>query len=293
METNTDSATTRYVNKVRAMPIPSRERELELCLRWRDHRDQLARDEILRANLRVVVTIALKYRAYGIPLGDLIAEGNLGILHALDKFEPERGLRFVTYAAYWIRAYILNSVIQSRTLVSSGSTSMRKMFFRLRRERARIVSLLGEGEQVLDLLAAKFETSRDKVAEMLGRLESKDVSLDIGHVRDGRVPLVETLAAEGCNQEQSYANFQDVQLAHGLVDSAMGWLDPRERFIVEHHLMKDDDETLSLAELGRQLGVSRERARQLEEQAKKKLRQHMADSVGRSSMTTSLLGSAA
>jgi RNA polymerase sigma-32 factor len=240
-----------------------------------------------------VVTIALKYRAYGIPLGDLIAEGNLGILHALDKFEPERGLRFVTYAAYWIRAYILNSVIQSRTLVSSGSTSMRKMFFRLRRERARIVSLLGEGEQVLDLLAAKFETSRDKVAEMLGRLESKDVSLDIGHVRDGRVPLVETLAAEGCNQEQSYANFQDVQLAHGLVDSAMGWLDPRERFIVEHHLMKDDDETLSLAELGRQLGVSRERARQLEEQAKKKLRQHMADSVGRSSMTTSLLGSAA
>jgi len=293
METNTDNATTRYVNKVRGLPIPSHEQELKLCLMWRDHRDQQARDELLRANLRVVVTIALKYRAYGFPLGDLIAEGNLGILHALDKFEPERGLRFVTYAAYWIRAYILNSVIRSRTLVSAGSSSMRKMFFKLRRERARIVSLLGEDEQVLDLLAAKFETSRDKVAEMLGRLDSKDLSLDIGYVGDGKVSLVETLAAEGCDQEQSYANYQEMQQAHSLVDSAMGGLDPRERFVIEHHLMKDDDETLSLAELGRQLGVSRERARQLEEQAKKKLRQRMADSVGKSGPRASFLGSAA
>jgi RNA polymerase sigma-32 factor len=291
METNTDSATTRYVSKVRGLPILSRERELELCLRWRDHRDQRARDEILHANLRIVVTIAWRYRAYGFPLGDLIAEGNLGILRALDKFEPERGLRFVTYAAYWIRAFILNSVIQSRTLVGTGSASMRKMFFKLRRERARIVGLLGEGEQVLDLLAVKFETSRDKIGEMLGRLESKDISLDIGYGRDESVPLVETLSAEGCDQEQSYANHQEVQQVHSLVNSAMGWLNPRERYVVEHHLMKDDDETLSLAELGRKLGVSRERARQLEEQAKKKLRQRMADSVGKT--RASSLGSAA
>ena len=168
---------------------------------------------------------------------------------------------------------------------------MRKMFFKLRREKARIVSLVGEGEPALDLLAAKFETSRDKVTEMLGRLELKDVSLDISYVRGGSVPLVETLAAEGCNQEQSYANHQEMQQAQCLIDSALGWLDPRERFVVEHHLMKDDDETLSLAELGRQLGVSRERARQLEEQAKKKLRQRMVDSVGKSS--ASFLGSAA
>ena len=293
MQTNTDSAITRYVNNVRGLPILSREHELELCFRWRDHRDLKARDQILRANLRVVVTIALRYRAYGFPLGDLIAEGNLGILHALDKFEPERGLRFVTYAAYWIRAYILNSVIQSRTLVSIGSASMRKMFFKLRRERARIVSLLGEGEQVLDLLAVKFETSRDKVAEVLGRLESKDVSLDIGCVRDGRVPLVETLAAEGCDQEQSYANRQAMQQTQSLVDSAMGEIDPRERFVVEQHLMKDDDDTPSLAELGRHLGVSRERVRQLEERAKKKLQQRMVASVGKSSSNASFLGSAA
>jgi len=293
METNKDSATTTYVNKVLGLPILSREHEFELCLRWRDHLDQQARDELLRANLRVVVIVALKYRAYGFPLGDLIAEGNLGVLHALDKFEPERGLRFVTYAAYWIRAYILNSIIQSWTLVSIGSASMRKMFFKLRREKARIVTLLGEGEQVLDLLAAKFETSRDKVAEMLSRLESKDVSLDISRVRDGRVPFVETLAAEGCDQEQFYANRQEAQQIHSLVDSAMGGLDPRERFVVEHHLMKDDDEMSSLAELGRRLGVSRERVRQLEERAKRKLRQHMADSVGKSNLSASSLGSAA
>jgi RNA polymerase sigma-32 factor len=293
METNTDSASTRYINKVLELPILSREQELELCYRWRDHRDQQARDELLCANLRVVVLIALKYRAYGFPLADLIAEGNLGILHALDKFEPERGLRFVTYAAYWIRAYILNSVIQSWKLVSIGSSPMRKMFFKLRREKARIVSSLGEGAQALDLLAAKFETSREKVADMLVRLESKDVSLDISHIRDGKVPFVETLSAEGYDQEQVYAKRQEVQQVQRLVDSAMVGLDPRERFVVEHHLMKDDDETPSLAEIGRHLGISRERVRQLEERAKKKLRQRMVDSVGKSSSRLSCVGSAA
>jgi RNA polymerase sigma-32 factor len=166
METNTDSASTRYVNKVLGLPILSREQEMELCLRWRTHREQQARAQLLRANLRVVVIIALKYRGYGVPLGDLIAEGNVGNDHAWAKFEPERGVRFVTYAAYGIRAHILNAVIQSLALASISSTSMRKIFFKLRRERARILSLLGESELVLNVLAVKTDTSpRQRAAD--------------------------------------------------------------------------------------------------------------------------------
>lgn len=290
METNTDPAITRYVNEVLGLPNLSREQELELWLRWRDHRDQQARDEVLRTSLRAVVIIALKYRGYGFPLGELIAEGNLGILHAWEKFEPERGLRFVTYAAYWIRAYILNAVIQSWSLVSVGSASMRSVFYKLRRENVRIVCLIGDGEQAPDARIAKFEAPREKVPEMSERLVSKDESFDTGRLGDGRVSLAETHAAVAA---QSCANRQGTQQVSRLVDSASGALDARERVVVEHHLMKDEDQASSLAEFGRRIGSRRQQVRQLEERAQEKLRQRMADSVVKSRINASSLGSAA
>ena len=144
MEIARDTAINRYISEVNKIPRLTREQEAELCQRWRDEGDRPARDELVGANLRFVVAIALKYRLYGIPVSELIAVGNLGLLHAADKFEPERGLRFLTYAAYWIRAYVLTTVTRSWSMVSAGSGSFRsKVFFRLRREKARVVNFGG------------------------------------------------------------------------------------------------------------------------------------------------------
>src|SRR5262249_38405650 len=139
------SAVSRYISHVRQLPELSREEEAELARSFRDNGDQRAAAKLALANLRHVVSIAVSYRRYGIPLSDLIAEGNFGIVHAIRKYDPDRGNRFVTYAAYWIRAYILNHVIHSWSLVGVGSGPLRsKMFFRLRRERARIAGMVGE-----------------------------------------------------------------------------------------------------------------------------------------------------
>jgi RNA polymerase sigma-32 factor len=234
---------------------------------------------LLRAHLRYVVAIALKYQRYGLPLADLIAEGNFGVVHALGKFEPERGNRFVTYAAYWIRAYVLNYIIRSWSLVGVGSGALRsKMFFKLRRERVRILNLVGEGDAADELLANRLELPKEQVVSMLRRLEARDVSLDAKLYDDSRATLIDTLVAPGDSQEDHVASTERSQAIGGVVKEALGRLDTRERYIVEHRLMAEVEDELSLAEIGRRLGVSRERARQLEARAKRKLRAHFATS---------------
>lgn len=270
------SAVSRYINHVRQIPELSREEEAELARTFRDSGDQAAAARLALCNLRHVVSIAVSYRRYGIPLAELIAEGNFGIVHAIRKYDPERGNRFVTYAAYWIRAYILNHVIHSWSLVGVGSGPLRsKMFFRLRRERARIAGLVGEGEAGDAMLAEKFGAPAEKVVEMARRLEARDVSLDTKVFDDGARSLVDTLAADDQDQEEQFSRAEEGALLRERLTQAVQNLDPRERYIVETRMMADPEEELSLAEIGRRLGVSRERARQLEARAKKKLRDRL------------------
>ncbi len=208
MQTSRDqtSAVSRYIHYVRQLPELSREEEADLARTYRDQGDQKAAAHLALANLRHVVSIAISYRRYGIPLADLIAEGNFGIVHAIRKYDPERGNRFVTYAAYWVRAYILNHVIHSWSLVGVGSGPLRsKMFFRLRRERARIAGLVGEGETGDAMLAEKFGAPAEKVLEMARRLEARDVSLDTKVFEDGARSLVDTLVADEQDQEERFA----------------------------------------------------------------------------------------
>src|SRR5690606_29551412 len=140
--------------------------------------DQEAADRLVEANLRFVVAMALQYRRYGIPLSELLAEGNLGLMMAVRKFDPERGTRFVTYAGYWIRAYVLDLVVRSTTMVGAGSGPLRsKLFFRLRRERAKIVNLTSDPAERLAKLAERFDVSEEKMEDMLRRIDSRDVSL--------------------------------------------------------------------------------------------------------------------
>ena len=278
MATEFDSALSRYMTMVQRIPKLDREQETALYERFSTTGDARAKEQLVRAHLRYVIAIALKYRRYGLPLADLIAEGNFGIVHALTKFEPARGNRFVTYAAYWIRAYILNYVIHSWSLVGVGSGALRsKMFFKLRRERVRITNLVGEGEHADELLAEQFNVSREQMQGMIRRLESRDLSLDAKVFDDAVTTVVETLASTTEDQETTFSSSETNEHARGVVHTAIAGLDQRERYIVEYRLMADAEDELSLAEIGRRLGISRERARQLESRAKRKLKQRLIE----------------
>ncbi len=276
-----DSDVTRYISHVNGFPLLSREAEAKLIHSWREEHDDSARQALVESHLRYVVAIALRYRRYGMLMSELIAEGNFGMVHALDKFDPERGTRFVTYAAYWIRAYILNHIIRGWSLVGVGSGALRsKMFFKLRRERVRITNLVGEGDQADEMLAEVLELPKAKVVSMVRRLEARDVSLDSKVFDDSPTTLGDTLLSNDVSQEDRLGASQVGVHLHEALQSAMATLDKRERYIVEKRLMADAEDELSLAEIGRRLGVSRERARQLEARAKRKLKSRIGDLPG-------------
>jgi RNA polymerase sigma-32 factor len=270
-----DPGTNHYIQMVRQIPILDRETEHAIAVRAASG-DLEAIQALVRANLRFVVSIALSYRRYGIRVSELIAEGNLGLMIAARKFDAERGTRFVTYAGYWIRALILELIVRSSTMVGAGSGPLRsKLFFRLRRERARVGNLSLEPSERTAILAQRFETTPDKMEDMLRRLDARDVSLDAPVMADSGVSMVETLEDDSANPETRAASFESDGRMKMRLASALSRLDKRERYIVEQRYMGDEE--VSLAEIGRELGVSRERARQLEARAKQKLREQLDD----------------
>ena len=271
-----DSSTVHgYIARVHAIPAMSREEEHDLAVRVRDQKDRDAGRRLLEANLRHVVSIALSYRRYGLRLAELIAEGNVGLTIALAKFDPDRGTRFVTYAAHWIRAFVLDYVIRGWSIVGVGSGPLRsKVFFRLRREKARILAATQDSQEVSKQLAVRFGTTPEKVVELAQRLEARDVSLDAPRFDDG-ASMVDGLPSSLPSQEEGLLDRERADNVSECVRAAVRELDPRERFIVEARMMADAPEELSLAEIGRRLGVSRERARQLEARARQKLRQRL------------------
>lgn len=269
-----DKQLSRYLEQVRKIPTLSREEEHELAVKVQAG-DQDAADKLVEANLRFVVAVALQYRRYGIPLSDLMAEGNLGLMLAVKKFDPDRGTRFVTYAGYWIRAYVLDLVVKSTTMVGAGSGPLRsKLFFRLRRERAKVANLTSDPQERLAMMAERFDTTEKKMANMLKRLDSRDVSLSAPLFDDSGATLQDALESDFDDSETQYIGEERQRLLEEHLGGALEHLDQRERYIMEERYMKD--ESVSLAALGRELGVSRERARQLEARAKKKLKKSIS-----------------
>jgi RNA polymerase sigma-32 factor len=265
----------RYIQQVRAIPKLSREAEHKLALRAREG-DQDAADRLVEANMRYVVAIGLQYRRYGVTLGDLIAEGSVGLVTAVRKFDPHRGTRFVTYAGYWIRAFVLEAVVRSSTMIGAGSGPFRsKLFFRLRRERARLSNLIADPEELIATLAADFDTTPEKMTELLRRLDQREISLDAPAYNDSDATLVEMLPGSAEPQDVVVARQRRQSGIELRLEGALSVLDDRERLIVEKRILSDD--SASLASLGRELGVSRERARQLEARAKKKLAVELKD----------------
>lgn len=270
-----DPSLNRYIERVRQIRTLSREEEHELALKAQSG-DRRAQDRLVEANLRYVVAVALQYRRYGIRLGDLIAEGNLGLVTAVQKFDPHRGTRFVTYAGYWIRAFILEAVVRSTSLVGGGSGPLRsKLFFRLRRERARVETLTTDPDKRIEMMAERFDTTPAKMEVMLRRIETNDVSLDQPVYDESQTTLVETLESNELPPDEAYERDSTRKKLRERLEEAMNVLDRRERLIVEQRILSDED--ISLAALGRELGVSRERARQLEARAKAKLRNQLKE----------------
>jgi RNA polymerase sigma-32 factor len=269
------AALTAHIARVRSIPRLDREQEHGLAVRAQAG-DTLAAHKLVEANLRFVVAVALQYRRYGIPVAELIAEGSLGLMLAVKKFDPERGTRFVTYAGYWIRAYVLDLVVKSASMVGGGSGVLRsKLFFRLRRERARVANTISDQGQLVEELASRFQVDSDRMGRMLRQLDAKDVSLDASSHPGSHVTLLENLRDGAQSQEEELSASEQSAGLSDRLDVALDQLDRRERYIVEQRIMADRE--VSLAELGRRMGVSRERARQIEARAKKKLRKQLSE----------------
>lgn len=278
-----DADTSAYIRRVNTLPSLTREEELSLARRFSEHGDLKAGQRVITANLRHVVPIALRYRRYGVPVEELIAEGNLAISRALKGFEAERGLRFATYANYWIRADILALVLRQRSLVGGGRGPLRpKYFFRLRRDYARLATQLGDGVAVREELAVRWQLAPSELAQILDRLERPDASLDApaASLSQNRSPLGDALPAGARSQEDALQHGRtQVQLQRAVAQAAAE-LDSRERFILEHRLMADPERDYSLVRIGELFGVSRERARQLESRVKTKLKQRLEAVLG-------------
>lgn len=261
----------RLIAQAKKAPKLSREEERQLLDRWQTQQDRQAVDRLAEANMRHVVFIALKYKRYGVPVEELVAEGNLGLMRALEKFSPEHGTRFGTYAAYWIRSFVVACVLKSRSMVGGGTGVFNtRTFFRLRRERAKARTLLGDTEAANEMVAKAMSIPKEQLQHLEHRLDSHDVSLD-SPLHDS--PGSSLLDAMGEEAEYSELEHTDnVKKLSSPMNEAFGQLSEREMYIVRHRLMADSDEEMSLSQLGKHFGVSRERVRQLEERVKEKLR---------------------
>jgi RNA polymerase sigma-32 factor len=258
-----------YLSQVERYPILTREKEMALALRFRDEDDDEAGQTLITSNLRFVIKVALGYRNYGVKLMDLIQEGNIGLMKAVQRFDPDRGYRLISYAIWWIKAYIQNFIIRSWSLVKMGTTqAQRKLFYR--------IADLPEARDPdnhshnVSLLARKINVTEDEVIDMAARLKAHDLSLDDLIGDRSRDSFADTLRDDRPDQENMLSEQQERTDLKEWADSALAMLNPREKYIVEMRVLSD--EPITLKELGKHFGVTRERARQIERSALAKLR---------------------
>ena len=268
----------RYIRNAMKQPLLEREHEVELAVAWRDHDDAAAMHDLVMAYARLVVSAASKYRHYGLPNGDLIQEGNIGLMQAAKRFDPDKEVRFSTYASWWIRASIQDYILRNWSIVRTGTTAAHKsLFFKLRRVRARI----GEA----DGGPLSFE-GRQKIAETIGvnvkdvevmeqRMSGPDASLNAPVAIDGEHEMQDFLACARPSPEQVVLEMHDEKVLSNWLNQALQELSSRERMIILKRRLTEDGATLE--ELGHVLGVSKERVRQLEHRALKKLKKSLEE----------------
>lgn len=269
----TQRANSLVIRRAMKAPLLAREREQDLARRWRDLGDQTALAELVGAYGRLVVSMALRFRHYGLPVGDLIQEGQIGLLQAAQRFEPARDVRFATYAKWWIRAAIQDFVLRNWSIVRTGTTSAHKaLFFNLRRLRARLDD--PSAERMSDAqraeIARLMRVNLADVEEMEGRLAAGDRSLDAPAGEDGDGDWHDSLVDERPDPEAATMALHDARIRTTIVRAALGDLDARERVVIRARRLSEDATTLEA--LGVRLGISKERVRQIEHRALAKLK---------------------
>jgi RNA polymerase sigma-32 factor len=267
----------RYLSEIRKFPMLPKDEEFMLAKRWQEHQDAEAAHKMVTSHLRLVAKIAMGYRGYGLPIGEVISEGNVGLMQAVKKFDPDKGFRLATYAMWWIRASIQEYILRSWSLVKMGTTAaQKKLFFNLRKAKSEIEALQ-EGDlrpDQVSQIATKLGVLDEEVVSMNRRLAGGDASLNAPMRADGESEWQDWLVDNDTpSQESVVADTQEMNLRMSLLEAAMTELSDRERHILTQRRLKDEPTTLE--ELAAEYGVSRERVRQIEVRAFEKLQKSM------------------
>jgi len=270
-----------YLREIKKFPILTPEQEFEYAVRFAEHNDLEAGKMLIQSHLRLVVKIANKFKNYGLPTADLVAEGNMGLIQALKKFEPRKGFRFSTYSMWWIRAFIQDYVLRSWSLVKIGTTSaQKKLFFNLSKIKKRIGLQnheLSLPQDKVDNIAKTLNVSTQEVIEMNSRLTQGDQSLNTKIGDDDDTETIELMADNSPSQEQIAIENQEKSRQKQLFKKAFETLNPREQEIIFKRQLSEDSQTLE--ELSQHFKVSRERIRQIEENAIKKLKKTISNLI--------------
>jgi RNA polymerase sigma-32 factor len=276
----------RYLQEIRKFPMLQKDEEYTLAKDWRERGDVQAAHKLVTSHLRLVAKIAMGYRGYGLPIGEVISEGNVGLMQAVKKFEPEKGFRLATYAMWWIRASIQEYILRSWSLVKMGTTAaQKKLFFNLRRLKGQMAAL-EEGDlrpEQVKVIAHKLAVTDDEVISMNRRMAAPDASLNAPVGAEGDAEWQDWLADDTSEtQESTLAASEELDGRMGLLNTAMADLSERERHIIQERRLKDEPATLE--ELSHQYGVSRERVRQIEVRAFEKLQKAMVKAAAAKGM---------
>lgn len=267
-----DDGLAKYLRDIRAFPLLEAEEEFMLARRWVDYEDTEAAHRLVTSHLRLVAKIAIGYRHYGLPVADLISEGNIGLMRAVKKFDPDRGFRLATYAMWWIKASLNEFVLNSWSMVKIGTlAAQKKLFFNLRRIKSRL-RLLDSGDlapEHVTAIARELSVDESDVISMNRRMAARDGSLNL-QVGEGGTEIQDLLADDADNQETAYGRREELDKGRVLIREALGGLTEREREIFVERRLRDDPATLE--ELGLRYGVSRERIRQIEVKAFEKVK---------------------
>jgi RNA polymerase sigma-32 factor len=269
---SSESSLSRYLQEIRRFPMLQPEEEFMLAKAWREHADPQAAHKLVTSHLRLVAKIAMGYRGYGLPLSELISEGNVGMMQAVKRFEPDRGFRLATYAMWWIRAAIQEYILHSWSLVKIGTTAaQKKLFFNLRRLKGQMQAI-DDGDlspEHVEKIATTLDVSEQEVVDMNRRLASPDHSLNAPLRIDGEGEWQDWLEDDRANQEIVLGDQQESGKRRKLLVDAMKDLNERERDILAERRLRDDPTTLE--DLSQKYGISRERVRQIEVRAFEKL----------------------